>query len=103
MIPVFLMDLSPQDFVLDMCAAPGSKTSQMLEIIESKGASLGLSELRGGVVANDMSSKRAWMLAHQLKRINTACMAVINHEGQLIPTLTDCQPTLQYDHKFYFD
>lgn len=41
----------------------------------------GFSEVKGGVVANDMSIKRASMLAHRVKLINTTGMAVINHEG----------------------
>jgi 16S rRNA C967 or C1407 C5-methylase (RsmB/RsmF family) len=31
MIPVLLMDIKPGFYVLDMCAAPGSKTAQILE------------------------------------------------------------------------
>ena len=31
MIPVFFMDIEPHHKVLDMCAAPGMKTTQLLE------------------------------------------------------------------------
>lgn len=103
MIPVKLLDVQADDMILDMCAAPGSKTSQMLEIIEAKSKDRPCIEVTGGVVANDMSSSRAWMLVHQIKRINTACMAVINHSGQHIPTLTDADTAEAYDKKYYFD
>jgi len=32
----------------------------------------------GGVVANDVDFARAYMLVHQIKRINTAGMVVVN-------------------------
>ena len=31
MMPPMLLDVKPDDVVLDVCAAPGSKTSQMME------------------------------------------------------------------------
>lgn len=30
MIPPLFLDVQPDDIILDMCAAPGSKTSQIL-------------------------------------------------------------------------
>lgn len=72
-----------------MCAAPGSKTTQILEMIGS-GSSLGEGYLpKGGVVANDMDTKRAYMLTHQIKRLGSAGMAVINHQGQFVPSIID--------------
>lgn len=44
MIPAVLLDLKQSDIVLDMCAAPGSKTSQMMEIQGNMAT--------GGIVAN---------------------------------------------------
>ena len=46
---------------VDMYAAPGSKTSQLVEIIDRDG-SLG----EGLVVANDADTDRAYMLVHQV-------------------------------------
>lgn len=54
-----------------MCAAPGSKTSQMLEVV-SHGCSRTGVEPEGYVLANDAETSRAYMLVHQCKRINTA-------------------------------
>lgn len=51
MLPVELLDVEPGGLVLDMCAAPGSKTTQIV----SKWAN---SSLVGGVLANDSSFKR---------------------------------------------
>jgi multisite-specific tRNA:(cytosine-C5)-methyltransferase len=97
MLPPLFLDLKSSDLVLDMCAAPGSKTSQILEMLsidfENNRAKNhipeGINEVKGGVVANDMSYKRASMLAHRVKLINTTGMAVVNHEGQNIPHVLD--------------
>lgn len=90
MIPPLFLDVQKDDLVLDMCAAPGSKTSQILELFAANKTLGNLDNiLTGGVVANDMNKKRAYMLTHQLKRVPNPGMAVINHEGQFIPTIFD--------------
>jgi 16S rRNA C967 or C1407 C5-methylase (RsmB/RsmF family) len=60
MIPVTLLNIEPHHKVLDVCAAPGSKTIQILEYLH-KG---GLKIPDGFVIANDTDSKRAYMLTH---------------------------------------
>lgn len=37
MIPVYVLDPKPKDMVLDMCAAPGSKTTQIAEMMQNEG------------------------------------------------------------------
>lgn len=106
MIPPLFLNIEKGDLVLDMCAAPGSKTTQILEILSSD-SSVGtcVNALKsGGVIANDMNKKRAYMLTHQLKRINFPGMGVINHEGQFIPTVYDNSiQGKKFDKKVYFD
>lgn len=36
MLPPLLLGISPNHSVFDMCAAPGSKTTQILEMIKNK-------------------------------------------------------------------
>ena len=55
--------------VLDMCAAPGSKTAQLLEFLSGDD---NLTVPNGMVIANDNDSRRAYMLTHQVKRIKSA-------------------------------
>jgi 16S rRNA C967 or C1407 C5-methylase (RsmB/RsmF family) len=73
MIPPILLRPDPNHLVLDMCAAPGSKTSQLLEASSWSSSSSFEEEIGGGgsgcVVANDASLKRAHMLTTQLRRV----------------------------------
>ena len=66
MLPPLFLDIQENDIVLDICAAPGSKTSQMIEHQLSHSKSKSLVKMKGGVVANDADNKRAFMLTHQL-------------------------------------
>ncbi|KFK30577.1 hypothetical protein AALP_AA7G279900 [Arabis alpina] len=83
MVPPLFLDVQRDHFVLDMCAAPGSKTFQLLEIIHesSKPGSLP----NGMVVANDVDYKRSNLLIHQTKRTCTTNLIVTNNEGQHFP------------------
>jgi len=85
MIPPQLLDAKPDHYVLDMCAAPGSKTAQLLEAIHS-GTDLH-SVPTGFVIANDADPKRSYMLVHQVKRLGSPNFLVTTHEGQFFPNL----------------
>lgn len=69
--------------ILDMCASPGSKTAQILEFLHAKEDPVP----SGYVVANDIDNKRCYMLVHQAKRLNSPCVAVINHDSAILPNL----------------
>ena len=104
MLPPLFLDIQHTDVVLDMCAAPGSKTSQMLELILTGADQKKLLQEKGGVVANDADPKRAYMLTHQLQRINTTGMLVVNHEGQNLPTLRrEFDKEKRIDTRYHFD
>lgn len=75
--------MHPDHFVLDMCAAPGSKTFQLLEIIHESAEPGSLPN--GMVVANDVDYKRSNLLIHQTKRTCTTNLIVTNNEGQHFP------------------
>ncbi|KAK3398694.1 mitochondrial GTPase 2-like protein [Sordaria brevicollis] len=117
MIPPLLMDLRPGMTVLDMCAAPGSKAAQLLEMIhrgeearirhvikqfggsvdEIKSADEDAARLEadpsddgratGMLIANDADYKRSHMLIHQLKRLSSPNMIVTNHDATMYPSL----------------
>ncbi|KAI8074437.1 S-adenosyl-L-methionine-dependent methyltransferase [Gongronella butleri] len=85
MIPPMMMDIKPHQKVLDMCAAPGSKTGQIIEAIHANDK---LNELpKGLVVANDADYKRSHLLVHQLKRLQSPCFMATNHDGSQFPNI----------------
>lgn len=104
MVPPMLMDIQPHQWVLDMCAAPGSKTAQCIEAVhanvrfnETPGKYNGVAAalvltayththiVAGLVVANDADFKRSYMLVHQSKRLQSPCFVATNHDGQHFP------------------
>lgn len=93
MIPPVVLNPERHHKVLDMCAAPGSKTSQLLETVNLPSKS-GDSEPSGYVVANDSDHKRAYMLVHQMRRINSPAIFITNCDAQFFPIIrSDEHPT----------
>ncbi|CBZ53080.1 Multisite-specific tRNA m(5)C methyltransferase, related [Neospora caninum Liverpool] len=115
MIPALFFDIKADSCVLDLCAAPGSKTSQLLErmhVVHEKeraharrkrldqetGPSAPPHEASlhaeitalvppGLVVANDADSGRAHMLIHHLRHIHSPCLLVTSHSAQFFPAI----------------
>ncbi|KAI8330569.1 S-adenosyl-L-methionine-dependent methyltransferase [Chlamydoabsidia padenii] len=84
MVPPLLMDIQPGQMILDMCAAPGSKTGQIVEYISRQGGD----DLPVGlVVANDADYKRSQLLVHQLKRFQSPCFMATNHDAAHFPNI----------------
>jgi tRNA (cytosine49-C5)-methyltransferase len=61
MIPPVVLDPKPGEVVLDMCAAPGSKTTQIAQYMQNKGI----------IIANDFMGKRLAALGINLQRVST--------------------------------
>ena len=106
MIPPHFLDVKPGMVVLDMCAAPGSKSAQLAEMIHgdeedrvkraANGESVDLSEggdysddgrSTGLLIANDTDYKRAGMLVHQVKRLNFPNLIVTQHDASIFPSI----------------
>lgn len=84
MVPPLFLDVLPDHHILDMCAAPGSKTFQLLEVIHQ---STKPGQLPNGlIIANDVDVQRCNLLIHQTKRMSTANLIVTNHEAQHFPS-----------------
>ncbi|SDA06911.1 BZ3501_MvSof-1269-A2-R1_Chr4-2g06957 [Microbotryum saponariae] len=87
MIPPLLLDVQPHHHVLDMCAAPGSKTVQLLEALIGS-EKLGGQASAGLLIANDSDAKRCHLLVHQsLHRVPGTGMMVTNHDATQLPGL----------------
>lgn len=72
MLPVVLLDPKPGQSVLDMSAAPGSKTTQIASAMGESGV----------IVANDVQEKRLWSLASNLQRCGVLNVVVTRKVGQ---------------------
>lgn len=83
MIPPIVLDVKPHHKVLDMCAAPGSKTAQLIEYLHA-----GDGVPTGFVIANDVDNTRCYMLVHQAKRLNSPCFLVTNHDSSVYPNFS---------------
>eukprot|EP00931_Biecheleriopsis_adriatica_P041325 TRINITY_DN23631_c0_g1_i1.p1 TRINITY_DN23631_c0_g1~~TRINITY_DN23631_c0_g1_i1.p1 ORF type:complete len:723 (+),score=166.48 TRINITY_DN23631_c0_g1_i1:146-2314(+) len=84
MVPALLLEARGDERLLDMCAAPGSKTGQLLEVVARQGG-----PSQGLVVANELDLKRAQMLVHQCRRLQTAPLMVTCHKAQQFPKELD--------------
>ncbi|CAH0717932.1 unnamed protein product, partial [Brenthis ino] len=83
MIPPVALQVEPHHKVLDMCAAPGSKTAQLIEFLHADEDTTP----KGFVVANDVDNNRCYMLVHQAKRLNSPCIVITNHDSAVMPSL----------------
>lgn len=84
MVPVTLLGVEPHHRCLDMCAAPGSKTIQLLEQIHG---TYDNKLQQGFVVANDTDMKRAYMLTHQARRLNSPSLFITSNDARFFPNL----------------
>ncbi len=72
MLPVALLDPQPGETILDMAAAPGSKTTQIAARMQNTGV----------VLANDMQEKRLGTLKEALHRAGVVNTVVMKKAGQ---------------------
>ena len=72
MAPAGLLDVRPGMKVLDLCAAPGGKTTQLAAALDG----------RGLLVCNEINPKRAKILARNIERLAVANALVLNEHPQ---------------------
>jgi len=124
MIPPLVLDVQPGMTVLDLCAAPGSKSAQLIELVHRgeearirqvlhkirqeagraespDGVEVELEQFdvetqddwsdegraTGLLIANDNDYRRAQMLVHQVKRLNSPNMIVTCHDASQYPSI----------------
>ena len=71
MLPLITLKPEPGEIILDLCASPGSKTTQAAAMMENKGT----------IIANEVSMGRIGILNSNLERCGVMNSIVIRKEG----------------------
>ncbi|MBD3398453.1 NOL1/NOP2/sun family putative RNA methylase [Candidatus Micrarchaeota archaeon] len=71
MLPPHLLNPKPGENVLDICAAPGSKTTQCAALMQNKGI----------ILANDKNKGRISALANNIERLGVINTSTMNQDG----------------------
>ncbi len=74
MIPAIVLNPNEHEKILDICSAPGSKTTLIAELMNNKGF----------VLANEISVERIKMLASNIDRLGITNTAISNFNGALL-------------------
>ena len=72
MAVVPMMDIQPDDFVLDLAAAPGSKSTDIARQLS----------MDGFLIANEVDTKRAQAVMHHVERMGLTQVVVTQHDPQ---------------------
>ncbi|KAG5637196.1 hypothetical protein H0H81_005409 [Sphagnurus paluster] len=87
MLPPLFLEVEPHHKVIDMCAAPGSKTAQLLEALHAKDSITSTSIPSGLLIANDSDHKRCHLLIHQSARLPSPALMVTNLDASIYPAM----------------
>lgn len=79
MIPPIVLNPQPGDTILDLCSAPGSKTTQTGEMMNNCGT----------LIANEVQLDRVKMLVYNIERMNLVNAAVTHFKGELLSKVFD--------------
>lgn len=74
MLPIIAMEFNEKDNYLDLCAAPGSKTTQAAAKMNNK----------GNIVANEVSMGRMRILASNLERCGVTNTIITRKDGRVV-------------------
>jgi len=85
MMPAIALDIDNNNYVLDIAAAPGSKTTQIAAIMKNKGT----------ILANDADLQRTKILAMNLQRCGVTNTITTQHKGKEL-----CNKLQQLNFKF---
>ncbi|MDD1760192.1 MAG: RsmB/NOP family class I SAM-dependent RNA methyltransferase [Methanothrix sp.] len=75
MVPPLILDPQPGEQILDLCASPGSKTTQISQMMENQGL----------VVANEPSLSRIAPLRSNCERLGVINVAITRYDGRRFP------------------
>ena len=73
LLPVLVLNPKPDEIILDLCAAPGAKTTQMAQMMKNQGI----------IFANEPKRKRIAILKGNLQRCAVLNAVLTNFDGRL--------------------
>lgn len=76
MAPVEALDPQPGEFILDLCSAPGGKTTQIATKMKGKGL----------LVANEIDTKRSRILVENIERLGVIHAVMLNESPERLAT-----------------
>lgn len=79
MLPPLVLNPNGDDTVMDLCGAPGSKTTQLAEIMNN----------RGTLLVNEVDNERIKSLVFNLERMNVINASVIHSKGEVLSKIYD--------------
>ncbi len=74
MMPPLILNPGSEDTVMDLCGAPGSKSTQLAEMMNNKGT----------LLINEIDNERIKSLVFNLERMNVINAAVIHSKGEVL-------------------
>ncbi|MCX6169101.1 MAG: RsmB/NOP family class I SAM-dependent RNA methyltransferase [Ignavibacteriales bacterium] len=74
MIPALVLNPRENEAVLDLCAAPGSKTTQLAELMNN----------RGTLIANEISTERLKSLVFNVDKMSLVNVGILHGKGELL-------------------
>lgn len=85
MLSALALNPKPGEIILDLCASPGSKTTQIADKMENSGA----------LIANDKDLERIKILSANLQRMGVSNTIVTRHDGVIL-----CEKLKKLNFKF---
>ncbi|MFX0059570.1 MAG: RsmB/NOP family class I SAM-dependent RNA methyltransferase [Candidatus Hodarchaeota archaeon] len=77
MLPAIILDPKPNEIVIDMCAAPGSKATHLAQLMENKGS----------LILIDLNKKRIPALEMNIRRLGVINSIIMNYDAINLPLL----------------
>jgi 16S rRNA (cytosine1407-C5)-methyltransferase len=74
MIPPIVLNPNKNDIVMDLCAAPGSKSTQLAKLMNNEGT----------LYSNEPNLNRVKALVHNLDKMNAVNMGVLKQRGEIL-------------------
>ncbi|MFA5258797.1 MAG: RsmB/NOP family class I SAM-dependent RNA methyltransferase [Candidatus Pacearchaeota archaeon] len=88
MMPILALQPKTDEIMLDLCAAPGSKTTQAAALMENKGT----------IIANDLNIGRISILSANLERFGITNTIITRHDGlELCERIKKSKTRIKFD------